>query len=109
MAYLQVDIKTNIYMKPPTVPHNFTIPDLSQISDRFAHIYKLLNNLYGLGDTWKTWDDLLKKGLIQRDRVQQTIDGRLFTLSGMVLIMYVEDVYFISRYKHKIDAEIKSL
>ena len=41
-------------MKPPTVPHNFTIPDLPFLSDQFTHVYKLLKSLYGLKDAGKT-------------------------------------------------------
>ena len=109
MAYPQANIKTEIYMKPPTVPHNFVIPDLPQLSDIFTHVYKLLKNLYGLKDTGKTWNDFLKKGLLKRGWVQSSIDGCLFTKNGMLLILYIDDVCFISPHKHKIDAEIKSL
>ena len=109
MTYSQADIKTDIDMKPPTVPHNFIIPDLPQPSDRFTHVYKLIKNLYGLKDAGKAWNDFLKKGLIQRRWVQSNIDGCLFTKNGMLLILYVDDTCFISPYKHKIDAEIKFL
>ena len=85
------------------------IPDLPQLSDRFTHCYQILKNLYGLKSAGKTWNDFLKKGLIKRDWVQSIIDGCLFTKNGMSLILYVDDACFIPPYKHKIDAEIKSL
>ena len=105
----QADIKTDIYMKPPTVPHNFVILDLPQLSDMFTHVYKLLKNLYGLKDADKTWNDYLKKGLLKRGWVQSNIDKCLYTKHGMLLILYVDDACFIYPHKHKIDAEIKSL
>lgn len=109
MAYPQADITTDIYMQPPTVPHNFIIPDLPQLSGRSTHVYKILKNLYGLKNDGKTWTNFLKKGLIKRGWVQSSIDERLFTKNGMLLILYVGGAYFISVYKHKIDSEIKSL
>ena len=102
MTCPQADIKTDIYMKPPTVPNNFIIPDLPQLSDRFTHVYELIKNLYGLKDAGKTWNDFLKKGIIQRGWIQSNIDGCLFTKNGMLLILYVDDAYFISPYKHNI-------
>ena len=39
MVYPQADIQTDIYMKPPTVPHNFIIPDIPLLSNRFTHVY----------------------------------------------------------------------
>ena len=109
MAYPHAYIKTNIYMKPPTVPHKFTIPDLPQLFDRFTHAYKLLKNLYGLKDAGKILHDFLKNFLVQHGWVQSNIDGCLFTKSGMLLILYVDEFWCISPYTHQVDAEIKSL
>ena len=55
LAFLQAPIKTDIYMKPPKVPKEFEIPDLPKFNDRFIYMYKLINNLYGLKDSVKTW------------------------------------------------------
>ena len=38
MAFLQASTKTNLYIKPPTVPSNFVIPDLPKFMDRFTHV-----------------------------------------------------------------------
>ena len=65
VTYPQADIKTDIYMKPSTIPHNFVIPNLRQLYDRLTHVYKLLKNLYGLKNAGKTWNDYLKKGLLK--------------------------------------------
>ena len=50
MAFPQAATKTDIYMKPPTVPSDFVIPDLPKFMDRFTHVYKIINNLYVLKD-----------------------------------------------------------
>jgi hypothetical protein len=47
VAYPQAPIKTDIFMQPPKVPPNFTIPDLPNFADQFLKVYKLLKNLYG--------------------------------------------------------------
>ena len=44
MALPQADIKTEIYMRPPTVPPNFIIPDLPSFFDRISNVYKLVKN-----------------------------------------------------------------
>ena len=46
LAYPQAKIKTDIYMKPPTVPSQFPIPDLPDPYDRFTKVYKLIKNVY---------------------------------------------------------------
>ena len=66
MAFPQADIKTDIYMQPPRVPSNFTIPDLPLPNDRFSKVYKLLKNLYGLKDAGQTWNHHLRSGLLKR-------------------------------------------
>ena len=38
MAFPQADTKTDLYMKPPTVPSNFVIPYLPKLMDRFTHV-----------------------------------------------------------------------
>ena len=109
LAFPQAPIKTDIFMKPPKVPSDFSIPDLPAFSDRFLKVYKLLKNLYGLKDAGKTWFDFLKKGLLSRGCQQSAIDTCLFTKDGIVLIVYVDDAILISPDKSLIDAEIKSL
>jgi hypothetical protein len=42
LAYPQAEIKTDIYMKPPTVPPGFIIPDLPTYEKRTTSTYKLL-------------------------------------------------------------------
>ena len=66
MAFLQADIKTDIYMCPPTVPPDFVIPDLPSFFARVSNIYKLVKNLYGLKDASRTWNDHLTSGLLKR-------------------------------------------
>ena len=67
MAFHQADTKTDIYMKPPTVPSDFVIPDLPKCMDRFTHVYKLIKNLYGLKYAGRTWHEFLRKGLLERN------------------------------------------
>ena len=59
LAFPQAPVKTDIYMQPPKVPHNFVIPDLPDKSDHYTKVYKLLKNLYGLKDASKTWFNYL--------------------------------------------------
>ena len=100
-AYPKAKIKSSIYLHPPAgVILNRSKGDM---------VLKLIRNVYGLKDAGKTWNDFLKKGLIHRGWIQSNIDGCLFTKNVMLLILYVNDACFISPYKHKVDAEIKSL
>jgi len=66
LAFPQADIQTDIYMKSPPVPYDFTIPDLPSPSDRLFKCYKLLKKLYGLKDAGRTWNHHLRSGLLQR-------------------------------------------
>ena len=50
LAFLQVPVQTDIYMKPPWVLLNFKIPDLSYPADRYTNMYEPLHSLYGLKD-----------------------------------------------------------
>lgn len=109
LAYPQAKLNTDIYMKPPRVPHNFLIPDLPTLSDRFTKVYQLLRNLYGLKDAGKTWNDYLHAGLIKRKWVQSEIDPCLYYKEDMMLIVYVDDTCFISPDSNKITKEIQSL
>lgn len=109
LAYPQAPVKTDIYMKPPTVPPGFVIPDLPSPADRSNFVYKLLQNLYGLKDAGKTWYDHLEKGLIKRGWKKSQIDGCLFTKRGIILIVYVDDAILISPYNALIQKEIRSL
>ena len=109
MAFPQADIKTDMYMRPPKVPHNFHIPDIPLFTDRFTKVYKLIKNLYGLKDASCTWNQHLIAGLLKRSWKQSTIDECLFTKPGILLVLYVDDACIISPSQVKIDAEIKSL
>jgi Reverse transcriptase (RNA-dependent DNA polymerase) len=109
LAYPQAAIKTDIYMKPPTVPPGFIIPDLPTYEKRTTNVYKLLRNLYGLKDAGKTWYDHLDQGLLKRGWTKSEIDGCLYTKRGIILVVYVDDAILISPYKTLIQKEIKSL
>jgi hypothetical protein len=109
LAFPQAPIKTDIFMRPPKVPHDFIIPDLPSFADRFTNAYKLLRNLYGLKDAGKTWHDFLKKGLVTRGWKASEVDSCLFTKKGIMLIVYVDDAILISPNKQMINFEIKSL
>lgn len=109
LAFPQAPVKTDIYMQPPKVPPDFTIPDLPNFADRFLCLYKLIKNLYGLKDAGKTWFDFLRTGLEDRGWKQSELDTCLFTKKGIILIVYVDDAILISPDKDLIAAEIKSL
>jgi hypothetical protein len=109
LAYPQAAIKTDIYMTPPKVPPDFVIPDLPTKQLRLGKVYKLLQNLYGLKDAGRTWYNHLRKGLLERGWRQSEIDGCLFTKSGIVLVVYVNDAILISPSQDKITSEISSL
>jgi hypothetical protein len=96
LAFPQAPIKTDIYMKTPKVPSDFTIPDLPSFADRFTNVYKLLKNLYGLKDAGKTWFDFLRDGLVKRGWKSSDIDTCLFTKDGIILVVYVDDAILIS-------------
>jgi len=53
LVFSQGPVKTDIYMRPPKVPSDFTIPDLPNFTDRFNKLYQLIKNLYGLKDAGK--------------------------------------------------------
>ena len=55
LEFPQAPIKTDTYMKPPKVPKEFEIPDLTNFTDRFIYMYNIINNLYGLKDAGNTW------------------------------------------------------
>ena len=48
LAFPQDPIKTDIFMNPPKVPSDFSIPDLPAFSDRFLKVYKLLKTCMAL-------------------------------------------------------------
>ena len=109
LAFPQADIKTDIYIKSPTVPYEFTIPDLPSPSDRLFKCYKLLKNLYGLKDVGRTWNHPLCSGLLQRGWKKLPIDEYLFFKQGLLLILYADDACIISPFTTLINHEIKSL
>lgn len=109
LAFPQAPVKTDIFMKPPKVPHNFLIPDLPRFTDRFNKVYKLIQNLYGLKDAGKTWYEFLRKGLLKRGWRPSQIDECLFTKDNMILVVYVDDAVLISPTKGMIQREIDSL
>ena len=96
MAFPQADIKTDIYMKPPTVPAGFHIPDLPQPLDRFKYVYTLIKNPYGLKDAGRTWSNHLDKGLLSRGWKQSEFYECLYTKENMLLIVYIDDACLIS-------------
>ena len=109
MAFPQADIKTDIFMRPSTVPPDFVIPDLPSFVDRITNVYKLVKNLYWLKDAGRTWNDHLTSGLIKRGWKQSSLDNYLFTKKGLIFILYVDDACIISHSKHVITNEIYSL
>ena len=109
MTFPQAATNNYIYMKPPTFPSEFVIPDLSKFMDRFTHIYKLINSLYGLKDAGRTWHEFLSSGLLDRNWKQSEIDDCMFTKGDILLLLYVDDAILISRINKRIDAEIRSL
>ena len=109
LAFPQAPVKTDIYMQPPKVPYNFTIPDLPNKHDRVTKVYKLIKNLYGLKDASKTWFDYLRNGLEKRGWKRSEVDECLFTKNGIILVVYVDDAILVSPYKSLIRREISSL
>ena len=45
MDFPQAVIKTDIFMRPPTVSPDFIIPDLPSFVDRISNVYKLVKSL----------------------------------------------------------------
>ena len=74
LNFPQADVKIDIFLKPPSVPVNFPILDLPNVADRFTKAYKLMKNLYGLKDAGRTWNQHLKKGLLERGWTPSPID-----------------------------------
>ena len=66
LAYTQVQVKTNIYMKLPT---GTTLPHL----DPMKHLLKLEKNLYGLKDGQEIWYEHIKAGLREHGSVQSSM------------------------------------
>ena len=97
MAFPQSDTKTDIYMKPPTVPSDLVIPDLPKFMDRFTHVYKLIKNLYGFKDAGFTWHKFLRKGLLERNWKQSEIYDCLFTKGDILLLLYIDDAILVSK------------
>ena len=109
LSFLQVPVKTDIYMKPPNIPKDFEIPDLPNFTDFFIYMYKIVKNLYGFKDYWNTWYEYLKRGLIKRGWHQLWIDEWVLTKNGVILVIYVNDAILISPSKQNINNEIISL
>ena len=108
LAFPQADVKKDIYMQPPKVPTDFSIPDLPHFTDRFLKVYKLLKNLYGLKDAGRTWYKYVSKGLIDRGWKMSTIDNCLFIKWDMLILIYVDDAIIVSLRIKSILQEIKS-
>ena len=88
MTFPQAATNNYIYMKPPTVPSNFVIPDLPTFMDRFTHVYKLIKNPYVLKDAGRTWNEFLRKGMLERNWKQSEIDDCLFTKGDILFLLY---------------------
>ena len=109
LAYTQAEAQTDIYLRPPTVPNYFVIPDLPKPLDRVQKVYKLLKNLYGLKDAGRTWNHHLHKGLLARGWKQSKIDECLYMKGDILLILYVDDACLILPSEGRILDKIKSL
>ena len=109
LAFPQAPIKTDIFMTPPRVPHNFKIPDLPSYSARASNVYKLVKNLYGLKDAGRTWNEFLHHGLLRRGWKPSSIDPCLYTKPNIALVIYVDDACLMSPNKSLIATEILSL
>ena len=109
LAFPQAPIKTDIFMQPPRVPPNFTIPDLPSYQSRSSSVYKLIKNLYGLKDAGRTWNDYLHQGLLRRGWHPSSIDPCLYTKQNIALVIYVDDACLLSPNKSLISKEILSL
>ena len=103
LAFPQADVKTDIYMTPPSVPKDFCIPDLPHPLDRIQKVYKLIKNLYGLKDAGKTWNQHLHKGLLSRGWIQSKIDECLYMKDGIILILYMDNACLVSPSRSKIN------
>ena len=106
LAFPQAKIKTDIYTRSPKVPSNLSIPDLPSFTVRFINVYKLLQNVYGLKDTGKTWNDFLNKVLVDKGWKYSYIDPLLYIKCNILLTLYVDDTCFISPTNEAITREI---
>ena len=78
LDFPQAKVQTDIYMHPPKAPTQFNIPDLPKNNDRFKKVYKILNKMYSLKDTGRTWNEHLRKGLFTQGWKQSPIDECLY-------------------------------
>ena len=109
LAYPQAPCQSDVFLKPPKVPAGFEIPDLPDPRMRSTHVYKLLQNLYGLKDAGRTWYLHITKGLQDLGWTQSKVDCCLFTKGDTILLLYVDDAVLISPQKSNISKHIEDL
>ena len=109
LAFPQAGIRTDIYMRPPTVPPDFIIPDLPSFFDKESNLFKLFKNIYVLKDASRTWNDHLTSGRLNRGWKQSRLSSYLFTKQNLIFILYIDGACIISLSKNAIQNEIKFL
>lgn len=109
LAFPQAPVKIDIYMQPPKVLPDVSIPDLLSYCDCFNHVYKLIKNLYGLKDAGKTWFEFLCNNIPERGWKQSKIDQCPFTKDNSILFICVNSAILIFPDTTAIDLKIRSL
>ena len=102
MAYMQANVKTDIFMQLPT-------GTMIQGVDPNKHLLKLQKNLYGLKDGQVTWHEHIKTGLLSRGFCQSKVNCCLFIKGTVLLVLYIDGAALFSPNPMAINHEIMSL
>jgi hypothetical protein len=81
-AYLNADIKEDIYLLPP--------PEIDELK---GNILKLKKSLYRLRQSAKNWNDLINKVIIQQLGFKKTIDDNIYVKDNIAIGLYVDDLF----------------
>jgi hypothetical protein len=99
-AFAQATLKEEVYLERPRMfsPKN-----------RKDTILKLNKSLYGLRQSPRTFFEMLRDGLLERDYTQSAHDPCLFMKKGIICVVYVDDTIFASADDDFIQAEMRGL
>ena len=85
------------------IPFGFKVNQLGK------YLLQLVKNVHGLKDAGRTWNQHLKKELLERDFKQSKVDPCVFFKGNLIIVIYVDDVIAFCPTDEPIDNFIQSM
>jgi len=90
LAYPQVDVEGDIYMR---MPNGFKLKDAK---DSHSQVLKLVKSIYGLKQAGRVWNQHLHKSLTDLGYKKSKINPCLDYKNGLIVIIYTDDCIMAS-------------